>query len=195
MKLAWMPALLLILVCGTTASAQTGGGYVAVLDLQKVLEQHPRLQAQLKAIRQEYKSFQQSVLAKQQDLRKRAQKLQELSPGSPDFKQLQAELARIESTTAVDAKLKQKEFFTREAKAHYQAYRDITDAVARVAARHNIVLVLRYNSKRIDPDNRASIAEGLMRSVVYQHKLDITDMVVQELGGVAAQVPGTNIRR
>ncbi len=195
MKLAWMPALLLILASGTAASAQTGGGYVAVLDLDRVLEHHPRLPGQLKAIRQEFKAFQQSVIAKQQDLRQRAQKLQELSPGSPDFKQLQAELARIESTTAVDVKLKQKEFFTREAKAHYQAYRDITEAVARIASRHNIVLVLRYNSKQIDPDNRASIAEGLMRNVIYQHKLDITDMVVQELGGAAAQVPATSMRR
>lgn len=194
MRFAWMPALLFVLAWGNAASVmgQSGGGIVAVMDLQKTLDKHPRLQAQLKTIRQEYKAFQQSVLDVQKDLRKRAQQLQELSPGSPDFKRLQAELAKIDSTTAVDMKLKQKEFITREAKAHYEAYKDITAAVARVAARHNIVLVLRYDSKEIDPDNRASIAEGLMRSVVYQNRLDITDLVVQELGTAAAQAPAAN---
>ncbi len=197
MKLAWMPALVLgcaLIIGGSSAAtAQSSSGTLAaVMDMQKVLDKHPQLQAKLKSIQDEYKAFQQQTIETQKRLRQQVQQLKELKPNSPERKRLEGELAQKDSSMAVDVRLKQKEFLTREAQAHYQAYVDVMAAVERVATRHSIGMVLRYDSKKIDPDQGQSILRGISRNVIYQRQLDITDLVVQELHSTARQPAAGN---
>ena len=196
MKLAWMPALMVgvLLSAGATstalAQASGGGSVVAVLDLAKVFEQHPGLKTNIKTIQGEYKIFQQQVIDQRKQLTQRVKQLEELKTASPEFKQLEADLAQTNSSMAVTQRLKQKEFVEREAQQHYRAYLEVLEAVQRIAQRHNISLVLRYDSEPIDANNNTSVMRGIMRGIVYQHQLDITDLVVQDLFATAQRPQG-----
>lgn len=195
----WIPALVLsatvaVMVGSPVRAQSSNGAIVAVMDLAKVFEKHPKLQAEIKRIQEEYKQFQEDAIAKQKALQNRVKQLQQLKQGTPDYKKLQAEIAKADSDRAVDQRLKQGEFMQREARAHYNAYMEVLSAVQRVCTRHNISLVLRYDSKPIDPDDGNSIMRGITRNVVYQRQLDITDLVVRELFATAQQ-PGSLPRR
>ena len=199
MKLAWMPALVLGMVAtvggANIASAQqTGGVIVAVLDLAKVFKQHPRLQTDVKTIQDEYKAFQQSVINDRKVLGQKVKQLEQLKASSPEHRKLEAELAQKDGNMQVQVRLKQKEFQQREAQAHYRAYLEVLAAVKNICTRHNISLVLRYDSKEIDPSNGNSIMRGITRNIVYQSRLDITDLVVKELFATA-KAPGGPARR
>jgi len=186
-----MPAVVLGLVAtwtgpGIAQAQQTGGGViVAVLDLAKVFEQNSRLQADIKTIKDEYKAFQQQVINDRKSLGQKVKQLEQLKTTSPEYRRLEADLAQQDSAMQVRVRLKQKEFQQREAQAHYRAYKEVLGAIEAVCKRHAISLVLRYDSKEIDPANGNSIMRGITRSVVYQSRLDITDLVVKELFATA----------
>ena len=106
------------------------------------------------------------------------------NPASPDYKRLESDIARQAADLQVQARQAKKEFLQRETREYFDSHQEIVTAVERVATRHNISLVLRYDSRPIDPTNPQSVAQGVSRPVVLQRNLDITQLVVDELGQV-----------
>ncbi len=198
MNKAWtrvcLTGIALTVLSLSTAAAQSGGMIVAVIDTKKVFDNYASFQARLSRIRGEMNAYKQQNLARRKQLADRVKQLRELKPSSDEYKRLEAEIAQTESSLVTEAKLKQNEILRREAKEHYHAYQQVLAAIARVAQKHNISLVLRYDSQEIDPSNVNSVVRGLNRTVVYQNRLDITDLVTHELNQVARQ-PAPGIRR
>ena len=54
--------------------------------------------------------------------------------------------------------------------------------------RHNITMVLRFDSSPIDHKNRADVIKAVNRGVVFQKELDITDMVIQQMASSSASI-------
>ena len=50
--------------------------------------------------------------------------------------------------------------------------------VASLAQQYGIALVLRFDSESINPTDRGEVIKGVNRTVVYHHKLDLTNMVI-----------------
>ncbi|NLX53646.1 MAG: OmpH family outer membrane protein [Planctomycetaceae bacterium] len=172
---------------GVTSAAPST--LVAVVDIVKVFESHPTFKASLDALQQQAKNADQDMEVKKQSLTQRGQQLSELDPGSPDYRQLEANLARQAADLQVQSRQARKDLLQRESLQYYSSYNEILAAVDRIAQRHGIALVLRYDSRAIDPENPQSVMQGVNRDVVLQRNLDITNMVIEELRTTLAQRP------
>ena len=107
---------------------------------------------------------------------------QDLQCSSPDYKKLEADILKKQGDLNLKVKLQQKDFMEQEGRVYYGISREIDDAVRLLAARYNIVLVLRFTGDEVDPSDRNDILRGINKSIVYYDKrMDITAMVLGEL--------------
>ncbi len=160
------------------------GILVAVIDVPKVFEYHARFKAQMDAIQTDVKAYEDYVNAERKKLAARGEQLQQLKSESPEYKRLEKDLATAASQLNIDAQLKRKEVLELEAKHYYEAYQEVLANVSQVADAHGISLVLRFDSKEIDPSDLNSVARGVNRPVVFQRNLDITQLVIDRLNAV-----------
>lgn len=172
-------ALSLVFSAGAFAqqSAQSGVN-VAVIDISHVFKNHPRFTAEAERMKGEIKSFEDEINNERQQLVEEGKKLQQFTPGSPDYKRLEEDIARRTAALQLKASLKRKNVLELEAKLYYDTYNQIQSAIKQVATKYNIGLVLRFNSKPIDPNNRNEVLNGINRPVVFQNGIDITPAVM-----------------
>jgi Skp family chaperone for outer membrane proteins len=176
---------------GATSTAQAT--LVAVVDIAKVFEAHPTFKSQLESLQQQAKSADLDLEAQKKDLSQQGQQLSELDPGSPDYLQLETNLARHSADLQVHVRQVKKDLLLREARQYFTSFTEIQQAVERVARKHGIGLVLRFDSRAMDPSDPQSVMQGMNRAVVLQRNLDITGLVIEELRlSVAVKAtPGT----
>jgi Skp family chaperone for outer membrane proteins len=181
---------------GQQPGPPSAGVLVAVVDIEYVFKQHTGLQQQKERFLAEVQAFEAQHTERRKQLIKKTERLRTYTSGSPEYRQLEAEIARDQSDLQCEFQLKRKEFVTREAKAIYDAYNDVVAAVAVVANRYNIGLVLRFDRESIDPLNRNSVLRGVSRSVVYQNSLDISQLVADQVlaAGKMSRPPGPQRR-
>ncbi len=166
---------------------------VALLDLKAVLEQHPGFQAVKKELQGAVEMAQVDFRARQERLAKLVQQLKQLKQGTPEFKNLEARVTKERADLNVYASLKRKELLERETKMYYNAYVEIRQIVAQICRQYNIGIVLRFDSKELDPNNSQQVLQRLNNRIFYHQKaLDLTPLVIQQLkqrAGAAAARP------
>ncbi|MBM4094654.1 MAG: OmpH family outer membrane protein [Planctomycetes bacterium] len=197
-RVVW--SCLVTLACQTGLLAQSAtapqGTLVAVADIPKIFEASSQFASDRDAIQHQLKSVEEELAAVQKDLATRSQGLKDLNPDSPDYKRLEMELGRQAADLQVRVRQAKKDFLQREAGVYHDTYVKVLAAVERVATRHRIALVLRFDSREIDAADPQSVAQGVSRAVVFQRQLDITQLVVDELRSAAtAAVERNNPRR
>jgi Skp family chaperone for outer membrane proteins len=156
---------------------------MAVIDIAKVFKEHVKFKQKMDNIKKEIEAFQADVRQQRERLTERSKKGMEMyKPGSPEYRQLEEELAKTASQIQVNAKLKQKEILDREAKVYYETYQDVVTLVARIARHNGIELVLRFDSEQIDPADRGQVLKAVNRNVIFQHPhLDLTNIVLRQV--------------
>ncbi len=181
----------LIISCvAVSTKAQEENGLVVVLDVARVFKVNLAFDTSLKEIQAEAEGLKSNIQTQQQNLRSQAEAVTErYNPGSPEFQQeetrLETEMAKIRTQARQDeAKLLKK-----EAQLYHDTYLQMQQIVARLAEKHTIDLVLSFDSSQIDPQNRAEVIKGVNRGVVFQKNLDITDMVIEQMGPRTASQP------
>ena len=132
----------MLFVLGTVGRAQTPGAtstapstLVAVVDIAKVFESHPTFKTSLESLQQQAKSADLDLEGKKKSLTQRGQQLTELDPASPDYRQLEAELARQAADLQVQARQVKKDLLQREALQYYDVLQ--RDPDRRLIASHN----------------------------------------------------------
>jgi Skp family chaperone for outer membrane proteins len=171
---------------GAAPTAGHAGG-VAVVDITYILDNHPRLQAATERFKTDVENTGRKFKAEQEEIAKAAEKLRTFKPGSPEYKHLEEELTQKQSDLKVKASLEEKDFAERESQMYLAAYREVNAMVHAYAQRQGILLVLRFNGKPVDPNNREAIRAELFKSVVYNDpSIDITDPILNELKRAAA---------
>lgn len=165
-----------------TMQAQPGnpqpyGTKVAVIDMSRIIREHPPLQQVKSEIRRAAAELRQWAEDEQGRIRHEQMRLQEFRPDSAEYKQLEERIAEMAKNLKLEVTRRQRVMLERESKAHYDVCMRTQDAVARLSERDRIRLVLRYNSAEIDPNEFRSVQEGLLRRVVYQDGLDITQTI------------------
>lgn len=178
-------------ILAPVAHAQSSGVNIAVIDVSHVFKNHPRFTAQADKIKADIKAFEDHINAERAKLNEERKKLDVYKPGTPEYKRVEENLARIATDLQVQAGLKRKKVLEAEAKLYYDTYGEIQGAIKQVAQKYNIGLVLRFNSKPIDPNDRSDVLNGINRPVVYQQGIDITQPVMDILGAQQAGRPGS----
>jgi outer membrane protein len=147
----------------------------------------------MESIKKDYEAFETQVRGVEANLRKQIEQLKGMQPGSPEFKQLEQQIATTRTQVQLDINNKQKERVDEEAQIYHRANQELVAAVEQFANRHGIDLVLQYSSADIDPSKPDTVIRGLNRMVVYHNRLHITEQILQELNrGATPQRQATN---
>lgn len=168
------------------ARPTTSAGTIALIDVSLVFDKHARFQAEMEAMKNEVKAYEQVLRTAQQDLQTQSEKLKQYQAGSEQYKKLEEDLARKANELKLQSALKRKEFLEREAESYFRVYREVESVVGAFAQRNGITLVLRYSAQDINPKDRESVLRGINRPVVYrQPYLDITETILAHLNVAA----------
>ncbi len=182
-RFVFLSVLTLAAVGWATAQrpAAAQGTRMAVVDIDRIFREHPRLAQQREEFRRESESFQAFLQQEKNRMQKMSEQLKQFKPGTEAFRNLEKELASTEANLRVQMQLKTKEMGAREAKIVYQTYTEVVAIVARFCERNSISMVVRYSSRPIDPEDPRSIQAGLTRNLIYQRDLDITNHILAEI--------------
>lgn len=175
------------------AAAQQQGqkGIVTVLDINKVFKNHKKFEQSMNQIKSEIEAFEAQMNQKGTALRTRLQTLsEEFKPGTEEYIREETKLAREDADLQIEANQKRKEVADRQAQIFYDTYQEVVGVVEKLAGQYNIALVLRYDSTVINRDNRAEVIRGVNRNVVFQRDLDLTNLVLSQLGYPETAVNG-----
>ncbi|RCS54593.1 OmpH family outer membrane protein [Bremerella cremea] len=182
----------------TPAWAQNAGsGNIAVIDIPVIFKNHALFKKQMDDLKASVDAAEAALTKERDSMKTMVDELQGYKAGTPEFKALEEKLAQLQAGLQVKVGMQKKDFMEKEARVYYNTYNQVTQTVATFAQRHNITLVLRYNSNDIDPTNRQSVLEGVNRPVIYQNQIDITydilrilnNGVPQNAMGPASHVP------
>jgi Skp family chaperone for outer membrane proteins len=165
------------------APPRPGPGGVALIDVTYIFKNHVRFKQAMDRMKEDAKAFEAVMKNKGSDLNNRRRALEDqFRQGTPEYKRQEEILAREAADLNLQAQLKKKEILEQEAKVYYNVYREIQDAVAYHAQRFGLSVVIRHTSDPIDPQDRASVMQGITGPVVYyQRDLDITGEILQRL--------------
>lgn len=168
------------------ASAQDSAPHrVAVVDVAYIFKNHPKIKAQVSKVEAELKAYDAELKQKRDQIKNTAAKLKTLAPGSPEYVQLEEQLASMDSKLRLETVRKRKELAEAEAKIYYDNYQQIAAGVKFLAGHYKINLVLRYNSEEMDEAQGESVIRGVMKNIVYHDaSLDMTPGVMQYLDKV-----------
>ena len=191
-----------ILAPAVSAKAQdTAPHRVAVVDVAYIFKNHPGIKAQVAKVEGDLKAYDAELKQKREEIKTTAAKLKTLTVGSPEYSQLEEQLAQMDSKLRLDMARKRKELADAEAKIYFENYKQIAAGVEFLAKHYKINLVLRYNSEEMDQNQGESVIRGVMKSIVYHDpSLDMTPGVMQYLNKViqtpeVAGAAGTSLRK
>lgn len=163
------------------AAAERNGTSVAVIDIKYIFDNHPGFKRTMDSIKAEYEAFEAKVRETESVLRKKIEELKAMTPGSPEFKKLEEEIAQSRTTVQLDIGRRQKQRVEDEAKVYYHAYQDIEKEIIRCCDLYGFELVLQFSSAEIDPSKPDTVIRGLNRLVVHQRGRNITNHILEQL--------------
>ena len=158
-------------------------GPVAVIDVQAVLNGHAqfkRVQAELKA---DVARAEERIKTEQEEIRKLAEGLKGLLPGTRDYLDLQADVNKRAEELKTRVELQKAEFLQREARAFHDVYREIVAEVGKYAAENGIEVVLR-TSVLEKAETPQQILQDINKQVVwFAPGRDITPAILERVNG------------
>jgi hypothetical protein len=98
---------------------------------------------------------------------------------TPDHQRLALEIARAEAELQATVEVKEQLFRRQESRLYLEAYKDIIAAVEAFSREHEIVLVLAYNSDRVDQDVPGQIERAIRGHLVYHKSRNITYSILE----------------
>ena len=167
--------------------------HVAVIDVGYVFKNHAHFKQLMDRMKDEVMAAENSLKAERDRVNGMVEQLKGFNVGTPEYKKLEAEIAKAQGDFNVNAQLQKKDFMDREAKVYLQVYGEIEKAVEQFAKQHRIAVVHRFDGESIDSSDRNQILRGITKPIVYlEPGIDITPDIVKMLNaqsGVATQ-PG-----
>lgn len=184
-------AIICAMVClpSNQASAQNA---VCVVDVAKIFESHSGFQASLEDLKQQAEQYKYSLQQRGDTLRAKSEQLRNFKVGSPEYKQLETELAQQSANLEVERRNKTREFVQAEAKLHFDTYYQVTQAIGGFCEQRGYRIALRYSNLQMnETSDPASIMQRVNEYVVFHRpQIDITQDIIRSLGGTTPQVGG-----
>jgi Skp family chaperone for outer membrane proteins len=168
------------------ASAAVPATHTAVIDVGYIFKNHARFKAAMDKMKEEVLAAENSLKAERDRINSLMEQLKGLNVGTPDYKKLEAEVAKAQGDFNVNAQLQKKDFMDREAKVYMQVYGEIEQAVSQFARKHGIAVVHRFDGDPVDNTDRNRILGNITRPIVYHDpQVDITPDIVRMLNAPA----------
>ncbi len=193
--LAITVAIVIQSLCIPAVRAQetaAGPGLVAVLDVVRVFNENADHAQKMDQIRQKAESVKTTIEQKFVQLQDEAKEAMKLEQNTAQRNQVEAQLEQRQAAIKTEARQQETDLLTEEARVYFQTWNKLQQVIGQVASHNNISLVLRYDSASIDPENRNDVIKGVNRSVIYHDRLDITDLVIQQMGPSTANAAAPN---
>ena len=162
---------------------RAAGTNVAVLDISLVFEHYPEFQTQMTELKAQVDEFEAYLKKEQAELLKERDKLQNYAAGSKEFKELEEKMTHTNTALRLKMEQQRREFLEKEARIYFDGYSQVYNVVSTLAQRNDIKLVLRFSSDSMKADDRNSVLQSVNRPVIYQKNLNITNLVIDALGG------------
>jgi len=174
------------------AGANASKHGIAVVDISYIFKKHDRFRTTMDNMKKEMESIETELKSDREKIANNEKQRDTYNVGSPEYKQLDEEVARMMADFNLKMTRLRKDFLEREAKIYYQTYLEISDAVSYYAKRHDIGLVIRFNGEPVDPNRREEVLREINKPVVFQNQVDITPDILALLNRSAqtATSPG-----
>jgi hypothetical protein len=156
---------------------------IGLVDIANVFKDDRTFQQKMAEIKSRIEEFERYVRERQAEIAKLAP--EGSSEGSGEASEAAKRAAAMDVALKVEIGAKKLAFLAEEAVTYHERYQAIERAVAGVCETREIDLVLRFNSAKIDPADRASVLQGVNRAIVYSSVPDVTDDVVAALNAAA----------
>jgi Skp family chaperone for outer membrane proteins len=156
--------------------------HVAVVDVGYIFKNHGRFKAAMDKMKDEVMTAENGLKAERDRINGLMEQLKGFNVGTPEYKKLEAEIAKAQGDFNVDAQLQKKDFMDREAKVYMQVYDEVEKAVAQFAREHRIAVVHRFDGDPVDSSDRNQILRGITKPIVYYERgIDITADILKML--------------
>ena len=160
--------------------------HVAVIDVGYVFKNHARFKQAMDKMKDEVMAAENGLKAERDRINGLMEQLKGFNVGTPEYKKLEAEVAKAQGDFSVNAQLQKKDFMDREAKVYLQVYNEIERAVSQFAREHGIAVVHRFDGDPVDSADRNRILGSITKPIVYYDpQIDITPDVLKMLNGAA----------
>ena len=171
------------------AGANASKYNIAVVDISYIFKNHVRFKSTMESMKKEMEGIETELKTDREKIAQQEQERNRFNAGSPEFKQLDEQVARKMADFNLKMGKLRKDFLEREAKVYYQTYLEVVDAVTQYAQRQQIGLVLRFNGEPVDPSRREEVLREINKPIVVQDRIDITPditMIVNRSAPAAA---------
>jgi Skp family chaperone for outer membrane proteins len=186
-----VPAAVLLLGClgyvsWTPAQGPVGappaGSRLALLDISRIFKNHQRFKSMLDQLKADADQAEAKVKTDREAIGKLVETMQEYRKGTPEYKQMEEELAKRQADLTVGINLQKNDFMQREAKIYHSVYQEVWEATDYFCKQHQIDMVLRFNGDPVDVERPDSVLAYINKPVVwYDQGLDITDLILKDL--------------
>lgn len=157
---------------------------VAVVDLSRVLKGYQRFQTLRDQMRSRVEDKETQLLTMINQAKQMRDIQKKLDPNGPDFRKNESELTQLVAKIETFRQQTRRALINEEATLYHDEYDRIRRAVAWVAERSGLSLVLRVSDEPVSPSNPEAVIKAVNRRVLYHDQsLDITDDVLHALNG------------
>ena len=162
-----------------SASAAT---HVAVIDVGYIFKNHARFKGAMDKMKEQVMAAETGLKTERDRINGMMEQIKGFNPGTPEFKKLEAEIAKAQGDFNVNAQLQKKEFMDQEAKVYLQVYTEVEKAVEQFAREHRIAIVHSFDGDPVDNSDRNQILRGITKPIVYlEPGIDITPDILKVL--------------
>jgi Skp family chaperone for outer membrane proteins len=173
-------------VAAPVARAATPASHVAVIDVGYIFKNHTRFKGAMDKMKDEVLAAENVLKAERDRINGLMEQLKGFNVGTPEYKKLEAEVAKAQGDFSVNAQLQKKDFMDREAKVYFQVYSEVERAVSQFARDNGIAVVHRFDGDPVDSSDRNRILGSITKPIVYYDpQIDITPDVLRMLNGAA----------
>jgi len=178
-------------------AAASPATHTAVIDVGYIFKNHARFKGAMDKMRDEVLAAENSLKAERDRINGLMEQLKGFNVGTPEYRKLEAEVAKAQGDFNVNAQLQKKDFMDREASVYLQVYGEIERAVSQFARDHGIAVVHRFDGEPVDTGDRNRILGTITKPIVYYDpQIDITPDILRMLNAapVAGQPPARPVR-
>ena len=196
---ALLVAVSFLFVAPTALLAQGAaqpGTRIAVVDISYIFKNHPGFKQKMEQMKTEVQAFEETLRGRGEQIKAISEEMKAFKASSPEYKAKEAQILKIQADGQAAAALKKKHFLEEESQIYYSTYNEVVSIIREFSLKHGIGLVVRFNSEDIDQEKRESVLEGINRAVVFQHRLNITTLILDSINrNAVAAKPGAPARQ
>jgi Skp family chaperone for outer membrane proteins len=161
------------------AQQRQGAPQIALVDLAYIFQNHVRFKALSEDLRRDVEAAEGELKNNKASLTKMAEQLEGYNRNSPEYRQLEEDIAKRSADIQVQVNKQKRDFFEQEAKMYYTVYKEVMEQVQYYSDKHGILLVMRFNGDPYDENDPQALQKELNKAVLYHNKMiDITPIIL-----------------